>query len=124
MMHESPPVGTTLLCTIFNVAESLLNSPEDLVQYCEEALHKDSFTILSKVTHTFDPQGFTCVWLLAESHLALHTYPEHQSLTLTLYSCRGPDDGDKVITSIVESLEATDFTLVRHPTVVKRPDCP
>jgi S-adenosylmethionine decarboxylase len=24
----------------------------------------------------FQPQGYTAVWLLAESHLAIHTFPE------------------------------------------------
>jgi S-adenosylmethionine decarboxylase len=28
------------------------------------------------------------MFLLSESHLACHTYPEHASLTLNLYSCR------------------------------------
>jgi S-adenosylmethionine decarboxylase len=39
--------------------------------------------------HKFDGEGgITGLFLLGESHLACHTYPEHQSLTLNLYSCR------------------------------------
>jgi S-adenosylmethionine decarboxylase len=32
--------------------------------------------------------GHTGLWLLAESHLALHTFPESGSMTLDLHSCR------------------------------------
>jgi len=39
--------------------------------------------------HKFDGEGgVTGLYLLGESHLACHTYPEHRSLTLNLYSCK------------------------------------
>lgn len=39
--------------------------------------------------HRFpDPGGVTGLLLLAESHLALHTFPEHGSLCLNLFCCR------------------------------------
>ena len=45
--------------------------------------------VIQPVFHKFDGEGgVTGLYLLAESHLACHTYPEHQSLTLNLYSCK------------------------------------
>ena len=39
--------------------------------------------------HTFpDPGGVTGLCLLAESHLTVHTFPEHGSLCLNLFCCR------------------------------------
>jgi S-adenosylmethionine decarboxylase len=39
--------------------------------------------------HRFpDPGGVTGLVLLAESHLAVHTFPEHGSLCLNLFCCR------------------------------------
>ncbi len=32
--------------------------------------------------------GVTGIWLLQESHLALHSFPEHASLCLNLFCCR------------------------------------
>ena len=39
--------------------------------------------------HVFPPPGgITGFVILAESHLACHTYPEHGVITLNLYCCR------------------------------------
>lgn len=37
--------------------------------------------------HHFEPQGYTAVWLLAESHCALHTFPEENKAYVELSSC-------------------------------------
>ena len=39
--------------------------------------------------HKFDGEGgITGLVMLTESHLACHTYPEHQTATFNLYCCR------------------------------------
>lgn len=41
------------------------------------------------LTHQFpDPAGITGMVLLGESHLTIHTFPEHGSLCLNLFCCR------------------------------------
>ena len=43
--------------------------------------------------HVFPgPGGITGFVMLSESHLACHTYPEHNILTLNLYCCRPRPD--------------------------------
>lgn len=45
------------------------------------------FTVLNFMEHHFDPQGYTAVWLLAESHCALHTFPEEEKSYIEISSC-------------------------------------
>ena len=41
--------------------------------------------------HAFGGEGgVTGIYLLTESHLSIHTYPEHRVATLNLYCCRRP----------------------------------
>jgi S-adenosylmethionine decarboxylase len=45
--------------------------------------------------HRFpDPGGLTGVQVLAESHLACHTFPEHASLCLNVFCCVARPDWD------------------------------
>ena len=60
---------------------------KELKSKLEVFLDKSEFTILGFMDHQFSPQGYTCVWLLAESHLAVHTYPEHNKSYIELTSC-------------------------------------
>lgn len=64
-------------CTESNVLKYLI----------EELLTESSFTILGYLEHSFVPHGFTCLWLLSESHLALHTFPEEGRSYIELSSC-------------------------------------
>ena len=53
----------------------------------QESLTESGFTILNFVEHAFQPQGYTCLWLLGESHAAMHTFPEENKTYIELSSC-------------------------------------
>jgi len=60
---------------------------QNLIKEVESLLVKSGFTILNFMEHHFEPQGYTAVWLLAESHCAMHTFPEEDKTYIELSSC-------------------------------------
>jgi S-adenosylmethionine decarboxylase len=68
-------------------SHSLSHYPNILKEYCESLLKESGFGVLSYVEHHFEPQGFTCLWLLSESHLAVHTFPEEEKVYIEMSSC-------------------------------------
>ncbi len=50
-------------------------------------LDKAGFTVLEKIDHEFSPYGYTALWLLAESHLAVHSFPEANKTYVEISSC-------------------------------------
>ncbi|MFA8434321.1 MAG: S-adenosylmethionine decarboxylase [Marinifilaceae bacterium] len=61
--------------------------PGRLFRDMDALLKKANYKVLNYVEHHFPEQGYTCVWLLAESHLAIHTFPEDDATYLELSSC-------------------------------------
>jgi len=53
----------------------------------EKALREGNFTILASSFHKFCPSGVSGFWLLSESHLSFHTWPEQKYLTLDIFTC-------------------------------------
>lgn len=53
----------------------------------ETLVVESGFTILNFMEHHFKPQGYTALWLLAESHCALHTFPEEGKAYIEISSC-------------------------------------
>lgn len=61
--------------------------PEILRTNIEMLLRQAEYTILNHVEHHFPVKGYTCLWLLAESHLAIHTFPDDHTTYLELSGC-------------------------------------
>ena len=55
-------------------------------------------------SHVIFPNGaITLVFILAESHLSIHTWPEENLIAIDLFSC-GAIDGEAVISGLTRSL--------------------
>lgn len=76
---------------------------ETVVGVISEALKTGGMTILNHATFDFEGGGFTSLWLLAESHFSIHTYPEHNYYSMDCYTC-GDVDSSKIIVEICEKL--------------------
>lgn len=63
--------------------------------------------------HQFpEPSGVTALYLLSESHLACHTYPEYALATFNLYCCRDREPWNWE-SNLREHLGATDIHVRR-----------
>ena len=52
-----------------------------------EAAEKTGATIVGQSFHQFSPQGVTGVVSIAESHLAIHTWPEFGYAAVDIFTC-------------------------------------
>ncbi len=72
-----------------------------------QAVRAAGLTPVGELFHAFEPGGgVTGVVLLAESHLALHTWPELGAVTLDVYVCNHRADNGARAESLLAALEA------------------
>src|SRR5215470_4569264 len=64
-------------------------------------------TVLEIRSHRFEPHGVTGVALLAESHVAVHTWPEHRHAILDVLSCGPTMRPDSCVETMAVAFEAT-----------------
>jgi len=65
----------------------ILTNPEKLKDMFSDILLKAGFSIINFQEHFFKPTGYTALWLLSESHFAIHTFPEENKSYIELSSC-------------------------------------
>jgi len=68
----------------------IIEDPKEIKRILIEAVKKANNTPLKVTIHKFQPQGITGIVLLAESHIAIHTWPENNYVAIDIYTC-----GDK-----------------------------
>ncbi|MEM7232085.1 MAG: S-adenosylmethionine decarboxylase [Planctomycetota bacterium] len=83
-------VGTEWLVDAFGCPASVLTDLRAMQGVCEEIIRDLDLKVLgSPHWHQFpSPSGVTGLYLLSESHLSVHTYPEYETATFNLYCCR------------------------------------
>ena len=84
---------------------ALMTEPEALRALCIAAVRAAGLTPVGELFHRFPaPGGVTGVVLLAESHLAVHTWPELGAVTLDAYVCNVGTDNAAAALQLVEHL--------------------
>ena len=61
-------------------------------ELCLQMVRDAGLTIMDSTFRQFEGSGFTGTVVLAESHLAIHTWPERSGLTLDIYVCNFSGD--------------------------------
>jgi S-adenosylmethionine/arginine decarboxylase-like enzyme len=70
-----------------------------LFDFFMQKLNEAGFGVENVVEKHFNPQGYTSLFLLSESHFAIHTFPEENKTYIELSSCV-KDPFDKFIKSL------------------------
>ena len=98
-------IGQHLLADLYDVASDRLVDGGLLADCLDEAARRGGMKPIGPpVLHRFEGGGLTGYLLLSESHIALHTYPEHRYLALDIFSC-GRADSKAALSVFLAALE-------------------
>ena len=90
------------------LAQPALTDPAALRELCLAAVRASGLLAVGELFHRFPaPGGVTGVVLLAESHLAVHTWPELAAVTLDVYVCNLHGDNSALAEALLALLTAS-----------------
>jgi S-adenosylmethionine decarboxylase proenzyme len=70
--------------------------------FIKKCFNDANITLLETSWNDFDNKGaFTVLYLLAESHLSIHTWPEHNYISLDVFTC-GNSNTQLVVDRIID----------------------
>lgn len=64
-----------------------INSKDRIREAMIQAAKIAKATIVADVFHEFNPHGLSGVVVIAESHIAIHSWPEHQCASVDIFTC-------------------------------------
>ena len=73
---------------------------------CVEMVRASGLMVMDARFHQFEGSGFTGAVVLAESHLAIHTWPEFGFVTVDVYVCNLATDNSDKANRLFRALEA------------------
>jgi S-adenosylmethionine decarboxylase len=94
-------------CSAQAAGQPAMCDPQALRRLCLHAVRSVGLTPVGELFHRFPaPGGVTGVVLLAESHLAVHTWPESGAVTLDAYVCNVSADNSAAAEQLIAQLIA------------------
>jgi len=105
---RQPVVGRHVLVDAWGSPSDLLNSPDAVKRALVAAVEAGGVTLINSCVHQFSPYGVTATATLAESHMAIHTWPEYGYFAADLFFC-GKGDTEKAVESLCASLRPRRF---------------
>jgi len=84
---ENIPLINHTVIEARGLSHEFLNSSKLLKEACDIFCEKAGFSIVERRVHNFQPIGKTVFYVLEESHISMHTWPESGYIHVDIVTC-------------------------------------
>jgi S-adenosylmethionine decarboxylase proenzyme len=102
-------LGRHLLVEFYNCNPSKINEENFVEKAMNDAAREANATIVQSTFHSFTPHGVSGVVVIAESHLAIHTWPEYGYCAVDLFTCGDSVDPWVAFEYLRKEFEASNY---------------
>jgi S-adenosylmethionine decarboxylase len=100
----------------------ILTDEAMLMKIMHDSAASGNAVVLGAASHRFPNGALTAVLVLSQSHLSVHTWPEHGSANFDLLTC-GRLNGELMIAHLEEALDPKRVNITRVIRDVRQPVC-
>lgn len=106
-------LGSHCIVELYDCPSGLLDDESFVKNAVREAAEKGWATLLHEVSHRFHPQGVTALGLIAESHIAIHTWPECGYVAADVFTCGDQASAQRACDYLIRAFEAGRHSLTK-----------
>lgn len=99
-------MGRQVIAELWDCNIDILNDINLLERIFVDAAIKAGATVREALFHQFAPHGVSGVVIISESHLTIHSFPEHGYASIDIYTCGKEIDPTMAVEYIVYALES------------------
>ena len=105
-MSADKILGVQYIVEFTGCNEKVLDNTEQIEAFMNEAAKKANATIVQSFFHHYNPIGVSGTVVIAESHINIHTWPEHQYAAVDIFSCGTTLKAEEAVSYLKSALEA------------------
>jgi S-adenosylmethionine decarboxylase len=102
-------VGKQIVAELYGVKKELILEKNKVKEIIDFVIENSKLNKVGEIYKQFEPYGVTAVVLLAESHLALHIWPEYNLVNLDIFACGDFKKAEKAFDLFLEKLKPYNF---------------
>lgn len=103
-------LGHQTTIDFYNCKNTQINSCSFIEQTLLKAAKIIGLTVVNTTIHKFSPIGVSGVIVIEESHIAIHTWPEHNYVAIDFFTCNNSFNLSEGINWLQEQFKAENFT--------------
>ncbi len=115
-------LGKHIILEMWGCCKDTIDNVEMVKEILVKAAESVKATLVDVVCHRFSPYGVTGVAILAESHIAVHTWPEHGYAAADIFICGSAINPQNAASYMAEAFYAkeTSFLELKRGDLVSR----
>src|SRR6476659_1283866 len=97
-------LGEHMLLEYYGCDAIKLAHSDEVKEIVVNAVRQAHGTVVTNIFHNFSPHGVSGVVVIAESHVTIHTWPEHACAAVDIFSCSSKLDHAQIGRLIAKSV--------------------
>ena len=98
-------MGIHIIADFLGVDPRRIARVEDLRVILDRVVSKSGLHVVSSIFHQFEPYGVSAAYILSESHLSVHTWPECGYVALDIFTCGSDECALKALDLLIDELK-------------------
>ena len=105
-------LGRHLLIELQDCNTEVLNDLDFLKRCLHDAADQIGATVVNECFYEFSPHGISGVLVISESHLCIHTWPEHSYAAIDIFTCGDSVKPERAVNPLVEKLGSKNSSFI------------